>query len=86
MLRLTIGQLADQLKVEYAVASSLVKLIIASGKGREVGKVDMQGKKGKPSSIYELPEVFTLNLKNILSITCHLTLVNKRMNAIAICR
>jgi len=64
MLRLTIGQLADQLKVEYAVASSLVKLIIASGKGREVGKVDMQGKKGKPSSIYELPEVFTLNLKN----------------------
>lgn len=62
MIQVTAKQLGERLGVEYAVAANLVKVIVASGQGKEVGKVDMHGAKGKPAAIFELPEVFTLNL------------------------
>lgn len=62
MVRVTAKQLGERLGVEYAVAANLVKLIVGSGQGKEVGKVDMNGAKGKPAVIFELPDVFTLSL------------------------
>ena len=62
MIQVTAKQLGERLGVEYAVAANLAKLIVSSGQGREFGKVDMHGAKGKPAVIYELPDVFTLSL------------------------
>ena len=61
-MKVTVGQLAERLGVEYAVAANLVKLIVSTGQGKEAGKVDMGGKTGKPAVIYELPDVFTISL------------------------
>lgn len=58
----TTAQLAAHLDVEYAIASALIKLIVKSGKGRELRKVPQPSGKGKPSTVYQLPESFTIEL------------------------
>lgn len=62
MLQLTVKQLQERLGVDYPVAANLAKLAVATGQGKEAGKVDMQGAKGKPAVIYELPETLTISL------------------------
>lgn len=62
-MQVTIKQLQEQLGVDYPVAANLAKLAVATGQGREVGKVDMKGQKGKPAAIYELPDELTISLK-----------------------
>ena len=34
-MKVTVGQLAERLGVEYAVAANLVKLIVSTGQGKE---------------------------------------------------
>ena len=62
MVRVTVGDLMEQLGVEYAVAGALVKLMVSKGQGKEVGKRPTATGKGKPATIYELNETFTLSL------------------------
>lgn len=66
MQRVTANQLASQLKVEYVVAASLLKLAVSTGQGKEVGKVktSLSGK-GKPSTVYEIPETLTISLSPV---------------------
>lgn len=62
MIQVTVGDLASRLGVEYATAAALVKLMVATGGGREAGKRAAAGGRGKPSVIYELNETHTINL------------------------
>ena len=65
MRNVTIKQLATELNVEYAQAAGLVHVMIAKGVARENGKqrnVTTAGKACKPSTIYEIPNSFTINL------------------------
>jgi hypothetical protein len=59
---LTINQLSEALKCDYAVASSLVKIMVAQGVCKTAGKVAVEGKKGKPSTLYDVPATFSLSL------------------------
>jgi len=63
MRKVTVNQLAAQLGVEYVVAASLLKLLVSQGAATEAGKIktSLSGK-GKPSTVYEIPDTFTLNL------------------------
>lgn len=60
----TIKVLADQLDVDYPVAAGLVKLLVAKGIATVSGKQPAASAsgKGKPSTIYEIPDQFTLSL------------------------
>lgn len=63
-MQVTVKQLAARLNVEYPTAAALIKLMIAKGVAKEVGKqasVSTTGK-GKPSTIYEVPQEFTVSL------------------------
>lgn len=63
-MRITAKKLAERLDVEYGVAAALIKLMVAQGVGKEVGKepsISSTGR-GKPSTIYELPSEYTINL------------------------
>lgn len=62
----TVKELSEALKVEYPTAMALVKLMVATGNGKEVGKRAASGPKGKgkPSVIYELNHTFTMTLPN----------------------
>lgn len=62
MIQTTIGDLQVKLGVEYATASAIVKLMIASGQGKEIGKRPTPTGKGKPATIYELQPKFEINL------------------------
>jgi hypothetical protein len=62
MFQTTIGDLATKLNVEYPTAAALVKLVLAKGAGKEVGKRPTPTGKGKPATIYELPTTFLLSL------------------------
>jgi len=62
MIRATIGDLQQRLGVDYVTASSLVKLMVSQGQGKEAGKRATATGKGKPSTIYELSEKFELSL------------------------
>ena len=62
MIQATIGDLEKRLGVEYATASAIVKLMVAQGAGKEVGKRPAVTGKGKPSTIYELNDTFVLSL------------------------
>lgn len=64
MIRTTVAELAGKLRVEYVTAAALVKLMVASGGGKEVAKQPAVGGRGKPSVIYELEETYTINLKS----------------------
>ena len=59
---LTIKQLSEVMKCDYAVASSLVKIMVAQGACKATGKASVDGQKGKPSTTYEVPSSFSLSL------------------------
>lgn len=57
----TIHELAELLGEEYLVVSSLVKFMVKNGIAKEVGKrPNPAGQRGKPASIYEIPNEATL--------------------------
>lgn len=58
----TTAQLASKLDVEYATAAAIIKLIVKQGKGKELRKIPQPSGKGKPSTMYELPDTFTIVL------------------------
>lgn len=60
-MRVTVSSLATQLGVDYGVANSLLKYMQLKGVAKEVDKVKTSGK-GKPSTVYEIPETFTIDL------------------------
>jgi hypothetical protein len=65
MRRITVKQLANELGVEYADAAGLIRLMVAKGVAKEVGKqvnTTAQGKVCKPSTVYEIPTSYTLDL------------------------
>lgn len=64
MIRTTIAELAARLQSEYAVASVLIKLMVANKQGC-VAKVQPPkgATKGKPATVYELNDTFTIKLK-----------------------
>jgi len=52
---MTVKQLSKELGCEYLEASSLIKLLVNQGVVKEVGKLPATGGRGKPSSIFEIP-------------------------------
>lgn len=57
----TATELAAKLGVEYATAAALLKLMVAQGAAKEVEKRKTATGKGKPSTVYSVPESFTIN-------------------------
>jgi predicted transcriptional regulator len=64
MNTLTVKQLSEKLGQDYLVTSNLVKFLVAKGLVKQVGKVQVEGKKGKPSFNYEFPEKVEISLWN----------------------
>lgn len=61
-IKVTASELAEQIGVDYPTAANLAKLMVARGQGVESAKRPSATGKGKPSTVYELNTVFTLNL------------------------
>ena len=57
---MTIKELSESLGVDYIKASGLVACLVEQGAIKCVGSKSMEGKRGKPSSVYEFPEVIEL--------------------------
>ena len=62
MRNVTIKELAADLGVEYAQAAALVHIMVAGGVAQEVGKQPNSRGKGKPSTIYSIPDEYTISL------------------------
>ena len=62
-MQVTVNDLAKRLGVDYPVASALLKLMVNEGAASEVGKRPNSTGKGKPSTIFEIPESFTIDFK-----------------------
>lgn len=60
---LTVNEVAQKLGVEYITATAIVKLMVTQGAAKEVGKRPTATGKGKPSTMYEVPDTFTITLK-----------------------
>lgn len=58
----TASELAKKMNVEYASASGILKLMVATGAAKEVEKRKQPSGKGKPSSVYSVPKTFTINI------------------------
>lgn len=59
--RVTINELAKVLGEEYLVVSSVIKFLVNLGAVKDVGSVPQpKGQRGKPSRLYELPQVVEL--------------------------
>ena len=67
-MQMTIGDIEKKLKIEYATASALVKLMEMTGAAHAVGKRPPLSGKGKPSTIYEVPTTFSINLTMPLAV------------------
>ena len=48
-------ELADKMKVDYPTAQGYIKMLIRLGMAREIASRKVEGKKGKPTKIYEIP-------------------------------
>ena len=59
---LTVTQLSAKMGVDYLTAHSLIKVMLAQGLTKATGKVNMLGKRGKPSSLYDIPSKVTFSL------------------------
>jgi hypothetical protein len=83
-MKVTANQLAKQLGVDYVVAASLLKLAVATGQGKEDGKVktSLTGK-GKPSTVYEVNDTLTISLTASAPATEPLTLPQEPQAAAA---
>ena len=54
---LTIKEFAELTGMEYAMANQVIALAVDLGQAKVVGKRTIEGKKGKPSVIYEIPAI-----------------------------
>ena len=64
MIRTTTAELANRLQMEYSMASSLIKLIVANKQGCVAKVQTPKGEcKGKPATVFELNDTFTMTLK-----------------------
>lgn len=48
-------ELADKMKVDYPTAQGYIKMLVKMGLAAEVGSRKVDGKKGKPTKLYEIP-------------------------------
>lgn len=62
MLRKTVTELANDLGVEYIVASNLIKLMESQGQAKKVETRPNPTGKGKGSAVYELQPQFSIDL------------------------
>lgn len=53
--RTSATELAEKMKVDYPTAQGYIKMLIRLGMAAEVGSRKVDGKKGKPTKIYEIP-------------------------------
>lgn len=65
-MKMTVNQLADILGVEYAIASSFIKLLELRGLATAVGKQKpfSASGRGKPSTIFEIPRSVEISIHN----------------------
>lgn len=61
-MRTSVTELAERLKVDYAHAQGLVKLLEKRGLATLFEKRPNKAGKGKPTNIYELPDKIELDL------------------------
>ena len=59
---LTIAEFATANGVEYPVAAGTIKFLVAKGLVKEAGSRSIEGKKGKPSQLFDVPDTVTLEL------------------------
>jgi len=52
---------AEKMNLDYGTANSLLKFLVLQKQAKEVGKQATLTGKGKPSTIFEMPEQVTLN-------------------------
>lgn len=60
-MHVTVNDLAHNINVEYPTAMALIKLMEAQGVAKVSGKRPTLTGKGKPSTIYEIPEKFEID-------------------------
>ena len=65
MRNVTTKQLADQLNISYPVAAGLVKLLVANGQATKAAKVFNRNGKGKPTTIYSMPNKVNIRIPKI---------------------
>ncbi len=53
--RTSSAELAEKMKVDYPTAQGYIKMLVRMGLAAEVGSRKVEGKKGKPTKIYEIP-------------------------------
>jgi len=61
-MRVSVNQLAKRMGIDYVLASSILKLSLLMGFGKEVGKIKSITGKGKASTVYEVPDHITIDL------------------------
>lgn len=66
-MRLNTEDFAKKVGVSYVVAAGLLKHLVSVGKAVLVDKVKHKSGKGKPTSVYELGDSVTLDLKSEVS-------------------
>jgi hypothetical protein len=65
-MKLTVKDFSDKSGVSYAVVAGVFKLGVTAGVIQEVEKRKTASGKGKPSIVYEVPDVVTFDLKNMM--------------------
>jgi hypothetical protein len=60
--RTSTKEFAEKAKVDYAVAQGFIKFLVSQGIAKEVEKRKIEGAKGKPTNVYELPCELRLQL------------------------
>jgi len=53
--RTSATELATKMDVDYPTAQGYIKMLVRMGLGREVASRKVEGQKGKPTKIYEIP-------------------------------
>lgn len=62
-MTLTVNEFAASMNVDYGTANSLLKFLVSRNLAKELGK-RAAASRGKPSTIYEVPEQVTLNFSS----------------------
>lgn len=60
--RTSAKEFAEKEKVDYAVAQGFIKMLVNRGVAVQVASRKVEGQKGKPTNIYELPTDLRLKL------------------------
>ena len=61
-VRTTAAQLADKLKISYVIAAGLLCYLEDTKKAKIVDKIRHSSGKGKPTRVYELDKILSLDL------------------------